>query len=172
MTALTKLTVLTILIRQMSLDLHGVMQDAPNPDNLDIDLTKQQKVARPTYHPAINRGAVAAVTQMIAADPFPKLGTQLYAYSTDVCRNVAKCRGQQCFVTTTSDLAKQIISVVEKGRDICFCRCCEAVSLHSPSRPAGSAETSEEALDVTVGDICETSISEVGEALFGCRSQR
>ena len=80
------------------LNIHGVVQDAANANDLGLQAAVKQEMSRPPNASA-GLGACAAMAQVIGANAIANLGTRHAAGTERIGRDIAKARREQRFAT-------------------------------------------------------------------------
>lgn len=109
---------ITVIRRQMLLNLHGVVQHPADTNEFRADHAIEQDVARLADTPFTRPPPLTAMTQVVAAYSWPKLRTSSTSYPFRLVGDIAKCCDQQNFVTAADDFTEVIFSPGKQRYDI------------------------------------------------------
>lgn len=117
----------------MSLEIHGVVQDAADADKCRSKLAKQDQVAGSANDAGRMTSAVATVAKVIASDLWSQIHPGDTSISVRICRQISQGRHQKPFVPQPRLLAKVLMGSCEDFDYVGFSSGRKAKLSHYPS---------------------------------------
>lgn len=109
---------LRVITRQVSRDLHRVVENATDAYQFRTYLAKQQDMPWTTHHPAIMSGSIPTVTQMVATNTLTKFRAMFYADTSRVRCYVSQGNDKQPFIAHSCVCSKTLGGSIKYGSNI------------------------------------------------------
>ena len=153
----------------MAIDLHGIVQDATNADQIGPRNAIEQDVSRLSYQTIGRSSSASTVAQMVAAHGAPEFRPCHAAGTFGIRCNVSQTGNQQCLVAPPRDLAEPVLRVREELDDVLFRGRGKSIDRHRSSAGSVNPMTSmppkrrDEILQFVILHVAVAALVEIGK---------
>ena len=159
--------------RNVALDLHRVVENATDADQIWTDESVKQEVSRTENDPVLGSCVLTAVPQMIAANILAELWPKQASNPFRFSRDIAHVSSQKPLVAKTTDLAEIRFGVGEQVNDISQSSPSKAVDRHmlfaGTADPVTclSSQLADDPFQIVSGDIVEATFVDLPKSGSG-----